>query len=257
MRRVKSVALVCAGPTSRSEIAKLPYLAERLGPVKSFSLRVASRAVNSMRAGYPVASYEELDCADSIVISAPDVQTPQLVEELGRAGIRWKNKSVVLCNSILESRHLAVMGHMGATTGSFNYVDGFAGKRLVVEGDDGAVRVVRTLLEHGGTRAIRIKRGEKANYLAGVAFVSALVTPMIAAAMQCFRRADISTYDSQRLIEEMMERSVRSYFRVRRKNGVVQFHPLLPAGVASLEELSPKLAAYYRNLCKNAAEWLA
>jgi predicted short-subunit dehydrogenase-like oxidoreductase (DUF2520 family) len=257
MRKARSVALVCAGATSRSEIAKLPHLAEQLGPVKSFSLRVASRAVNAMRAGYPVSTYEELDCADSIIISAPDSHTPHLITELGSARMRWKKKSVVLCNSTFESRHLGRMAEHGASIGSFNYVDGFAGKRFVVEGDDPAVRVVRRLLEHSGTKAIRIARGEKSNYLAGVAFVSPLITPMIAAAMHCFQQADISPSEAQLLVREMLERAVRSYFRLGRKSWGAENYPVLPSGVTSLDELSPKLTKYYRDLCMHACEWMA
>jgi hypothetical protein len=210
-----------------------------------------------MRAGYPVSTYEELDCAGSIVISAPDDHIPHLITELGGARIQWKRKSVVLCNSAFESRHLGQIEEHGASIGSFNYVDGFSGKRFVVEGDDSAVKVVRKLLEHNGTKAIRVARGEKANYLAGVTFVSALITPMIAAAMHCFQQADIHPGEAQLLVREMLERAVRSYFRLGRKSWGAEKCPVLPSGVTSLEELSPKLAKYYQDLCVHAREWMA
>src|SRR5467141_2555026 len=103
--KARSLALVCAGPISRTTLGRLPKLAGQLGPVKSGSLQRASRAVNALRGGTPVADYGDLNGARTVLVNVPDQQLPAIVAELA-AGVNWKHKVALLCNSSLDSSEL-------------------------------------------------------------------------------------------------------------------------------------------------------
>ena len=71
MKKLRPVALLCAGPVSRSPLTRLPNLRRHLVWVKSSSYRVASRAVNALGAGTPVEGLEDMKRAGIWVISVP------------------------------------------------------------------------------------------------------------------------------------------------------------------------------------------
>src|SRR4051794_29986401 len=99
MRKLRPVALVCAGPVSRTALEDLPKLREQLGAVKAGSYRLASRYVNRLRAGTPVHSYDELHDSSLILINVPEGMIPAVVSDLAGANIRWTGKHVALYQS--------------------------------------------------------------------------------------------------------------------------------------------------------------
>ena len=169
MTKARSLALVCAGPISRTGIGRLPNLADQLGPVKSGTLQRASRAVNAIGGGTPVPGYGDLENSRTVLINVPDKQLRAIVTELA-AGVGWKHKVAVLCNSMLDSSELAPLEALGAAVGSFDTIAGFEGQRYVIEGSGPAIREMRALLQQGLTRVIEIRRGGKKQYLVGVDF---------------------------------------------------------------------------------------
>jgi predicted short-subunit dehydrogenase-like oxidoreductase (DUF2520 family) len=210
--KARLLALVCAGPISRTTLGRLPKLAGQLGPVKSGSLQRASRAVNALRGGTPVADYGDLNGARTVLVNVPDKQLPAIVAELA-AGVIWKHKVALLCNSSLDSSELAPLEALGASVGSFEAIDGFQGQRYVVEGSGPAVREMRALLQHGATRVIAIRRGAKKQYLAGVVFASALVTSTIVASVKSFRNAGVPLKQAHSIAAKLASQSLRDYLK--------------------------------------------
>ena len=68
MKKAQLVGLIAAGNLTGAPLTRFWWLAERLGPVKSGSYRVASRIVNMLRAGHPVKDYAEFETCDLVLI---------------------------------------------------------------------------------------------------------------------------------------------------------------------------------------------
>ncbi len=253
MARTRSVALVCSGQVSRSFLSRLPGLAEHLGPVKAPSYRLASRTVNSIRAGHPVGAYKELEGCRLILVAAPAGGVPRMAEELAATPLRWAAKAVIVCDERLDSGVLGALAGRGAHTGSLGPVEGFAEQRFVVEGDHLAVRYIRKLIEAGGGRVLELRQSAKPLYLAGMAFASSLVTPLLAASSECLRGAGLSSFQTSAVIERALARSLRGYLKGGKKSWSAP--PLGGAG-AELEGLDPLLADYFLMSARLAARML-
>ena len=246
MTKARSLALVCAGPISRAGIGRLPNLADQLGPVKSGTLQRASRAVNSIGGGTPVSRYQDLENSRTILINVPDRQLSAIVAELA-AGVGWKHKVALLCNSTLDSSGLAALEALGAAVGSFDTIAGFDGQRYVIEGSGPAIREMRTLLQQGLTRVIEIRLGAKTQYLVGVDFVSTLLTSALVASVKNLRKAGIPLNQAHSIAAKLADKSVRDYL----KAGVAG-SPAAPGvelkGLAEgLEFANPGLIEYLRS----------
>jgi predicted short-subunit dehydrogenase-like oxidoreductase (DUF2520 family) len=249
------VALAGAGPVARSPLAR--HLPGRLGPVKSASLRLASRIVNSLRAGYPVKTYSDFRGCRVVLCIAPDAAVPAIVEELSAAPLEWRNCAVLLCDSTLDSAALARLAACGASVASLNEVPGFDGSRFVVEGGRPAVRAVRQLLAHPEVRIHELKPAAKAEFFAGVTFAGELLTPLAYAALASFRLSGLQGEQAAVVLERIVERTLRAFL----KAGKSGWSGPLASGnskeilrqIAALQRINPLLA---ESLKHNAAQAL-
>src|SRR4051794_17448981 len=89
--------IVGAGGVSSGLIGRLPRNARALGPVGGVSFRVASRIANTLKAGWPVRSLDELDGMRLILFHSPQEYLEVLLEALAAARIHWPGKSLVFC----------------------------------------------------------------------------------------------------------------------------------------------------------------
>src|SRR5512133_612805 len=105
--------MVCAGAVSRTTVGTHPGILQQLGPVKAASLRVASRAVNAMRAGTAVSTYQELAEVSVILISAPDAEIELIIGQLATAGLRFRHKVILLADSEFDSGALLALTTAG------------------------------------------------------------------------------------------------------------------------------------------------
>jgi predicted short-subunit dehydrogenase-like oxidoreductase (DUF2520 family) len=250
MRKARSLALVAAGPVSRSFLARLPLVREHLGPVKSCSFRLASRISNALHAGFPVADYGELEPARVILISLPARSLPRVLGELAAAPVDWRHKAVILCDAEHDSSLLAPLAARGAATASMAPLEGFDTRRILVEGDAPALAAARRLLAHGELTAVELQRQAKAVYLAGITFLTAFAAPMLAAAGECLRRAGLSRQLAAQVVERLSQRALRSY---PRGGGRACAEAAPRNELAALERVHPELAASYADAARLAA----
>jgi hypothetical protein len=249
------VALAGAGPVARSPLAR--YLPGQLGPVKSASLRLASRIVNSLRAGYPVKAYSDFRGCRVVLCIAPDAAIPALVEELSAASLEWRNCAVLLCDSALDSAALAQLAAGGASVASLNEVPGFDGSRFVVEGGRLAVRAARQLLAHPAVRIHELKPFAKAEFFAGVTFAGELLTPLAYAALASFRLSGLQGEHAAVVLERIVERTLRAFLKAGKSGWTGHLasgnHEEILRQIASLRRANPLLAT---SLNRNAAQAL-
>ncbi len=250
MRKARPLALVGAGAVSRSFLAQLPAVAEHLGPVKSTSYRLASRIANAMRAGFPVAGFEELDRAQIVLISWPHWLLSRVLSELAAAPVGWCGKTVILCDAGEDCGVLAPLASQGAATASLIPLEGFDGKRLLIEGDRAALAAARRLLGRGDIRLVELHEHTKAAYLAGIRFLTTLSAPMFSAANDCFRFAGLGSKLAAQIVGNLGERTLRSYLKGGKK---IPLHDAADGELAALERISPDLAASYADALRVAA----
>src|SRR5258708_3733971 len=100
-------ALVGAGAVGRTALGRLPKLSQQLGPVAAASHRLASRIVNSLRAGQPLKDLAGLDSTALILICAPGGTIVNVIDALRQAEIAWQRKVLVLFDSEMFSTELA------------------------------------------------------------------------------------------------------------------------------------------------------
>lgn len=213
MRRARSLALVCAGPISRTSLSRLPRLREQLGLVKASSYRLASRAVNSLRAGFPVHSYEELGSASLILISVPEPVVQAVVYELSNAKISWHGKVVALYETAHDTAILCALGVKGAEIATVNTIGGHERNEFLLEGSSAALRTIRKFLLTRSSRTIEVRHGRKSDYMDAVHLAANVVPSLVEAISERLRSSGLTRSESERLAQDMLTNAMKAFFR--------------------------------------------
>lgn len=231
---------------------------ERLGPVRSSSYRLASRISNLLGAGFPVENLEAFASCTVILISVPESWLCGMLQELAEAGLEWKSKTVLLCDSTCDSGVLSPLGAAGAATGSLTPVDGPDGRLYVAEGDRKAIAQAKILVGGPGVKVIPMDHGRKSLYLAGVNFATGLALPLLAASVETLRATGVDQNDAVVIAERLFQRTLRAYLKGGRRAWegelVVKNQQAIRRQVQSLFEVSPHLAGYFYQNAMQAAK---
>lgn len=248
MAKPQPIALIAEGQLSRSFLSRLPHLRERLGPVKAASPRVASRIVNTLRAGRPAPDYASLAACRAVLIYVPGPRLREIQEQM-LAAAPWRNKVALLCDEVLSSTTLAPLAQAGSFVASLAPIEGFEERRFVAEGDPQGVRLARLLVEDGRRRVIEIAPGGKDLFLAGLDFATSLFTPMAAAATECLKGTGLPTGAASSIVERLFDRSLRGYVKAGRKSWggplALKDQEQVRRHLEALFRASPLLASYY------------
>jgi predicted short-subunit dehydrogenase-like oxidoreductase (DUF2520 family) len=242
MKRAQSVGLIGTGSLTDTPLTRFWFLPERLGPVKSTSLRVASRVCNMLRGGHPVKDYSEFQDCELILVYVPDEAAPKIVSELASTGITWRNKAVVLCSTWLSSDELLALSDLGAAIGSLSTIPGFDDERYLVEGDSLAIRLCKSLVEGRDRRVVAVERPLKPFYLAGLTCTGSLLFALVHVAYESMLQAGITPAFLGPILERQMTRTLRSYLK-----GFLRAYPELrelPKQLNALSGADPNLAQY-------------
>lgn len=248
MKKLPPVALVCAGNLTDSPIARFRGLSERLGPLKSSSLRLASRFANTLRAGYPVDSYGEFQVCRLLLVSVPDRAVADTVSELSRTGLDWRGKHIILCSARLESEELAPLAELGAQTASISAIPAFDDRLFLAEGDRAAIKLARPLVEAGGSKIVSLPPAHKKFYLAASACTGPLLTLILACAAECLKLAGVAGPDAAAILQAQAEKSTRAFLNGGRK--AYQDLSDLPGYASALHDGNPALAEFFQQTVK-------
>lgn len=252
------IGLVGAGSLSRSFIARLPALHERLGAVLAPSYRLASRLVNTLRAGRAVERYDQLEDAQLVLVAVPDAMLPQVVEGLASAVPDWSARVVLLCDSRQDCAALRPLAERGAAAASLTSIPGLK-ERYVVEGDRRAVREAKLLVPRSPAQVWEMPCGNKPLFFAALAFSSGMLLPAADAAARCLRTTGLPAPVCNILAEQLLGRTLRAYLHGGRKawSGVLAEADAQEAAreLAALQAADPSLARAYRQLARFALEW--
>lgn len=249
MKRSEALALLIAGNTRIPFLRRLPRLHDRLGPVRSSSLRLASRIANSLNAGTPVQDFQAFDRCAVILISLPETLLAPSLDELAEASIRWRSKTVLLINSRHDSSALAKLAFLGAATASVTPLPGLEDRVFVLDGHRRALNVARTLIEQPGVKTVTMGPGRKSLFEAAVNFSTGLALPLLTATVETLRSCGMSQAHALFVADRLFQQTLRSYAKAGRKGWdgplPLEDQQALRLQVQALFKLNPLLASYF------------
>ena len=214
MKKPPPVALVCAGPISRTALERLPRLREELGYVKAVSFRLASRYVNTLGAGTPARTYEDISHSSLVLINVPNAATSAVITEMSSAKVTWIGKHVSLYQSLFDTSILRPFEERGATTSTLGSIGSYKKNEFLVEGSSDAARALKTYLLGRSASTIIIEQGRKGDYLKAEFMASDVFPSLIAEIVEALRRAGIPKHERERLTEVMLANALTAYLRV-------------------------------------------
>jgi predicted short-subunit dehydrogenase-like oxidoreductase (DUF2520 family) len=255
MKKPRQVALICAGKLTDGTLMRFRGLPERLGPVISTSLRLASRVVNTLRAGHAAGGYDVVEVCDVVLLSVPDATAPGFVRKLAEAGQDWTRKDwtrkfVILCSTPLESDVLAPLAALGAQTASIGEVAAFDGRLFLAEGDKAAITAVRPLLAGRDVKVVSVPSGHKAFYLAAEVCTGSLLTSLLVCADECLKLSGLGASEASWILQAQAQKTVRAFLRAGRKT--LQDPADLAQQIAALRERQPPIGEFFEESVKLA-----
>jgi predicted short-subunit dehydrogenase-like oxidoreductase (DUF2520 family) len=226
--------IVGAGGVSGGIIGQLPRNAVALGPVGGVSFRVASRIANTLKAGWPVRSLDELDGVRLILFHSPQEQFTVLLDELAAARIHWPGKSLVFCDCGADLAATARFRDLGASVAKMCRC-GLPG-RLLVQGNAPALTLASSLVRELRFKPVVIAEGSEALFDAGVTLGSAAITPLIDAVARILRHCGVRDAESVQLATALFARTVGEYAHSGRQSW--QWHVEEPGTEALLAQIA-------------------
>jgi predicted short-subunit dehydrogenase-like oxidoreductase (DUF2520 family) len=248
MKKPQPVALICAGKLTDGALMRFRGLPDRLGPVMSTSLRLASRVVNTLRAGYAASGYEAFETCGVILLSVPDVAAPGFIREIAAAGQYWTRKDwsqkfAILCSTLLESDALAPLAALGAQTASICEVAGFDGRLFLAEGDKAAITAVRPLIAGPDVKVVSVPGGHKTFYLAAAGCTGPLLTSLLICADECLSLSGLGVSEASGILQVQAQKTTRSFLSAGRKT--YQEPADLARQIAALRARNPAIGEFF------------
>lgn len=210
MNRPPLLALVASGPTRHNVVARLPRLAQLLGPVKAPDLRIASRIANSLRAGWAARTWQELADAQIVIIcvSSPRLY-PRIVAEMAAVPDIWRGKTILAADAPLGRQALAPLVCQGAETASLIAMD-LIPPSFILDADRRAGLRIRRLIREAGGKTM--EASEQA-YCHVARLMDQHLPELFQDAVDILRQSGLEPGEARRLVEVQFHQTLRSYLR--------------------------------------------
>ncbi len=218
MKRVHRIGLVTAGKITGLWIEKTLELKRHVGPVYSTSLRLASRASNTLlRTGFHTTDWEELRRCEAVLFFLPERSLRAIVTDWLSRGYDLCDFRLVLCDEELSLEDLAPLRELGAQTATIGPLPHHDHQRFVGEGDQAALAPVIRLLEADGLKFSRLNSGGKMKLGATVERLYGESLPMFARTVDELRESGLANDLAVALAEKCFAQSLRLYARNGRR----------------------------------------
>jgi signal transduction histidine kinase len=215
MRNSQWLGLLASGPMSQA-LFRIENLHIHLGPVASASLRVASRLANRLKAGKagPLAQLQE---AELILVTGPDADFEELLALALSPEMDWSGRTAIFLDFHRDSSDLAPLRERGASTGTLDFLDSFADPHFVADADHKARRRLESFAAATKCGIFHLTPGRKQFFAAGSAFTGTLFTPLVAATVDCLKKAGLTQPDALQIMERNTLQTLRSWMKSGRK----------------------------------------
>ena len=209
------LGLIAAGPMS-PVLFRISHLHVHLGPVAAASLRVASRLANRLKAG-AAGLPGSLQQSELILITGPEAAFPELLHLALSSGIDWHGRTAILLDFRRDSADLAPLRSLGASIGTLDSLDAFPDPRFVADADAPARRLLQRFATATASSIFYLKQGRKQVFAAGAAFTGTLLTPLVAATVDCLKKAGLTQADAKLIAERNTLHALRSWLKSGRQ----------------------------------------
>jgi predicted short-subunit dehydrogenase-like oxidoreductase (DUF2520 family) len=240
--------LAAAGNISQSLLMRVPQLKHKLGPVASSSYRLASRIVNTLRAGTAVRTAAELQSTNVILLCVPGVPLTQLVGLSFVEEIQWQGKTVLICDTAVNGEISADLRLRGASVATLNSVPGLPASFLI-SGDRASLKLARTLVRSVAGGIIEIAPEHLVLFDAAVTLASSLFTSLLETAVECLRQSGLDQPLTGKTVDLLFQHSLRSFKHSGRKSwsGPVANgdRDSIDAQIRALKQCKPRMASYF------------
>ena len=243
MRRTRPVALLAAGSVTKSLLLRNASVAAVIGPVKSTSLRVASRLVNALRAGHAVDTFEEFEeCRLILAVAPPELLESLLADLRAASGLRLANKCLVTAGAEASGEPTRV----AIRAARVREAPGFDGRWFVADGNREAAVELRRVLGRSARFTI-LPPGAEPAWDAAHTLMNRGFLALMSAADDCLRAAALPPADADALIDRALGRTGRAWTRAKRKGwpGTLS-ETELDRETNALTSADPALARWYR-----------
>ena len=218
MKRVHRIGLVTAGKITGLWIEKTLELKRSVGPVYSTSLRLASRASNTLlRTGFQTTDWDELRRCEAVLFFLPAKSLRPMVAEWIDRGHEFRGLRLVVCDEELGLADLADLRDLGAQTAAVGPLPHAEPGRFVGEGDSLALAPVIRLLEADGLKFTRLNTGGKHQLATSVERLHAESLPMFARTVDSLRESGLAPDAALALAERCLSQALRLYARNGRR----------------------------------------
>lgn len=242
MKRVHRIGLVTAGKITGLWIEKTLELKRNVGPVYSTSLRLASRASNTLlRTGFHTTDWEELRRCEAVLLFLPARSLRTIVDEWRARGYDLRGLRLVLCDEELELAELGELRELGAQTAAVGPLPHYEHLRFIGEGDPVALAPVVRLLETDGLKFTRLNSGGKQQLADSVGRLHLESLPMFARTVDSLRDSGLAHDVAVTLAEKCFSQALRLYARNGRR--VWDSRDALPQGISPQQRPQPSKSA--------------
>jgi hypothetical protein len=193
-----------------------------------------------------------------VLVSGPEGSISSLLDLVRSAPWDWQSKALVLLDTRLEGRDVEDLAARGAAVATLDPIDGFGEVRFCVDGDAAALRQLKRFLGALRTPYFTVEQGKKQVFSAGLAFTGTLATPLLAAAVECFRNAGLDPKQAAAIAERTLLHTLRAWQKAGRQGwtGVLPQRDLesVRRQLAALAEENTILWAYFAETAHMALE---
>ncbi|MBY0508426.1 MAG: hypothetical protein K2X03_31235 [Bryobacteraceae bacterium] len=218
MKRVHRIGLVTAGKITGLWIEKTLELKRSVGPVYSTSLRLASRASNTLlRTGFHTTDWEELRRCEAVLFFLPAKSFHAMARNWIEAGHDLAGQRFVVCDAELGLADLADLRAHGALTATLGPLPYQETLRFVGEGDPAALAPAVKLLEADSYRFTRLNPGGKHRLAEAVDHLETSALPIFARSVESLRESGLTHEIAVGLAERCFGQMLRLYARNGRR----------------------------------------
>jgi hypothetical protein len=171
---------------------------------------VASRIANTLRAGYPVRSADELGEVHGLLFHSPPDHMEILLGLLEKAEIDWAGKALVFCDCFAGREVRERLAAKGASIAMARR-SGTPGRIITEANDATASHAVRRIARELRIKAVEILPGSADLFDAAMILGSAAITPLIDRAAALLRDAGIRDIEAARIASSVFEQTARNY----------------------------------------------
>ena len=188
------------------------------------SVESGQRAVQAIGAGKVYRSYGEMPSSALWLIGSGDQQIPEVAERLAESGAFEKPSVVFHGSGVITSEVLAPLRSRGCFVASVHPVRSFANADLAtrafagtfcgIEGDEGAMEVLRDLFTLVGGEVFSLSTEAKMVCHAGHVFASNYLVALLKVARDLYAAAGIPDHIAWRLMAPLVQGTVDNVMRL-------------------------------------------